>query len=71
MASAAKAIAEAGINVPAQPPECWRDISHAPLVDGEERLTLASREAYQLNQANAQGRYCAAYNENLRSGATK
>lgn len=71
MAAAAKAIAEAGITLPPMPAECWRDVPHASLVEGQEPRVTLSREGYQLNKANAQGADCVAFYADLRQGAAK
>lgn len=57
--------------LPDLPPECHRDVPHAPLTAGMEARSAIALERRQTTEANASKRRCAAFYDTLKAGREK
>jgi hypothetical protein len=67
--AAGRAAAEDAL--PDLPPECYRDVPHAPLAAGMEARSAIALERGQTTRANASKRRCTAFYGTLKAGREK
>lgn len=66
-AAAVKAVAEAQIELPDLPGDCYVDTAHTKLVEGAELAVLLRLERYQVDLANDKRYACAKFHDDLKS----
>jgi len=67
-AAETQGIAAAGTNLPDYPDDCRRKESHAPLVEGQEKLSILKREREALDRQNDRTDRCAGFYDELKRG---
>lgn len=60
--------AAAGTNLPDYPEDCRRKEAHAPLVEGQEKLSILKREREALDRQNARTDRCAGFYDEVKRG---
>jgi len=56
----------AGTHLPDYPEDCRRKEAHAPLVEGQEKLSILKREREALDRQNARTDRCAGFYDGLK-----
>ncbi|APY14894.1 hypothetical protein BKD02_01480 [Brucella sp. 09RB8910] len=60
--------AAAGTNLPDYPEDCRRKEAPAPLVEGQEKLSILKREREALDRQNARTDRCASFYDEVKRG---
>ncbi|KAB2765504.1 hypothetical protein F9L00_03405 [Brucella anthropi] len=68
VASETQGRAAAGTNLPDYPEDCRRKEAHAPLVEGQEKLSILKREREALDRQNARTDRCADFYDDVKRG---